>query len=99
RASGCPSAARRPGNGRRHPLQHCRDGWWLGGERDPEGRRAKRRALRQRARGRPGGVPWSAQFTIGVPPEVVADRFVADVLMSLTTSREPRCYEARLREL
>jgi hypothetical protein len=47
----------------------------------------------------PAGDAWIAQFTIGVPPEVVADRFVADVLTSLTTSREPRCYEARLREL
>ena len=47
----------------------------------------------------PAGGAWIAQFTIAVPPEVVADRFVDDVLKSLTTSREPRCYEARLREL
>jgi hypothetical protein len=47
----------------------------------------------------PAGDAWIAQFAIGVPSEVVADRFVDDVLNSLTTSREPRCYEARLREL
>ena len=47
----------------------------------------------------PAGGAWIAQFTIGVPPEVNTDQFVADVLKSLTTSREPRCYEARLREL
>ena len=27
------------------------------------------------------------------------DRFVDEVMRSLTTSREPRCYETRLREL
>ena len=47
----------------------------------------------------PAGDAWIAQFTIAAPPEVVADRFVDDVLRSLTTTREPRCYEARLREL
>lgn len=47
----------------------------------------------------PAGDTWIAQFTIGVPPDVVTDRFVDEVLRSLTTSREPRCYEARLREL
>lgn len=45
-----------------------------------------------------GGV-WIAQFTIGVPPDVDRDAFVTGVLASLTTSREPRCYEAQLREL
>jgi hypothetical protein len=42
---------------------------------------------------------WIAQFRIGVPPDMEPDRFVTDVLKSLTTSREPRCYETRLREL
>jgi hypothetical protein len=40
---------------------------------------------------------WIAQFTIGVPPDVDSDTFVTGVLASLTTSREPRCYEADLR--
>jgi hypothetical protein len=47
----------------------------------------------------PAGGSWIAQFTIAVPPEVVADRFIDDVLRSLTTSREPHCYEATLRQL
>jgi len=47
----------------------------------------------------PAAGAWIAQFTIAVPPEVVVDRFVDDVLRSLTTSREPRCYEATLRQL
>lgn len=47
----------------------------------------------------PVGDAWIAQFTIGVPRKVDSDVFVIDVLKSLTTSREPRCYEARLREL
>ncbi len=42
---------------------------------------------------------WIAQFAIGTPPDVDADTFVTGVLTSLATSREPRCYEARLREL
>jgi hypothetical protein len=47
----------------------------------------------------PVGDEWIAQFTIAVPPDVDRDAFVTDVLTSLTTSRESRCYEARLREL
>ena len=47
----------------------------------------------------PVGEAWIAQFTIGVPPEVDHDAFVTGLLTSLTTSREPRCYEAELRRL
>ena len=47
----------------------------------------------------PAGNAWIAQFAIRVPPGMDTDAFVTDVLTSLTTSREPRCYEARLREL
>jgi hypothetical protein len=47
----------------------------------------------------PAGGDWIAQFSIAVPPDVESDGFVTTVLTSLTTSREPRCYEARLREL
>jgi hypothetical protein len=47
----------------------------------------------------PAGDAWIAQFAIRVPPAMETDAFVTDVLTSLTTSREPRCYEARLREL
>src|SRR2546427_1648825 len=47
----------------------------------------------------PVGDAWIAQFTIGAPPDVDGDAFVTGLLTSLTTSREPRCYEARLREL
>jgi hypothetical protein len=47
----------------------------------------------------PVGDQWIAQFTIGAPLDVDREAFVAGVLQSLTTSREPRCYEARLREL
>lgn len=42
---------------------------------------------------------WIAQFAIGAPPDIDRDTFVTGVLTSLTISREPRCYEARLREL
>jgi hypothetical protein len=47
----------------------------------------------------PAGTEWIAQFSIAVPPDVEPDGFVTAVLTSLTTSREPRCYEDRLREL
>ena len=47
----------------------------------------------------PVGDTWLAQFTLAVPPGVDADAFVGGVLQSLTTSREARCYEARMREL
>jgi hypothetical protein len=47
----------------------------------------------------PAGADWIAQFSIGIPPGIDSDGFVTAVLTSLTTSREPRCYEARLREL
>ncbi len=47
----------------------------------------------------PAADGWIAQFTIGPPPDVEADAFVTAILGSLTTSKEPRCYEARLREL
>ena len=47
----------------------------------------------------PIGDAWIAQFTIDSPPDVDPEAFVASVLESLTTSNEPRCYEARLREL
>jgi hypothetical protein len=47
----------------------------------------------------PAGDAWIAQFAIRVPPGMDTDTFVASVLTSLTTSREPRCYEAKLREL
>jgi hypothetical protein len=42
---------------------------------------------------------WIAQFAIGAPADADADTFVSSVLTSLTISREPRCYEPRLREL
>jgi len=45
------------------------------------------------------GDAWIAQFTIGTPPEMDRDALVAGVLERLTTSREPRCYEARMRAL
>jgi len=47
----------------------------------------------------PVGDAWIAQFTIGVPPDVDRDAFVTNVLASLTTGQEARCYEVRLREL
>ena len=47
----------------------------------------------------PVGDAWLAQFTLAVPPDVDADTFVGGILQSLTTSREARCYEARMREL
>jgi len=47
----------------------------------------------------PAGDGWIAQFALGVPSDVDRDAFVSGVLQSLTTSREPRCYETRLREL
>jgi hypothetical protein len=47
----------------------------------------------------PIGDAWIAQLTIDSPPDVDPDTFVTGVLESLTTSKEPRCYEARLREL
>ena len=46
-----------------------------------------------------GRIAWLAQFTLAVAPDVDADTFVGGVLQSLTTSREARCYEARMREL
>ena len=47
----------------------------------------------------PAADGWIAQFALGVPSDVDRDAFVSGVLQSLTTSREPRCYESRLREL
>lgn len=47
----------------------------------------------------PVGDTWLAQFSIGVPSDVDNDAFVTAVLRNLTTSREPRCYEQRMREL
>jgi hypothetical protein len=45
------------------------------------------------------GDDWIAQFSIGAPRDVDPDAFVDDVIRSLTTNLEPRCFETRLREL
>jgi hypothetical protein len=45
------------------------------------------------------GDEWIAQFAIGAPRDVDRDAFVDGVINSLTTSRQPRCYERELREV
>ena len=47
----------------------------------------------------PTGDSWIAQVAIRVPPGIDTDTFVTSVLTSFSTSRDPRCYEAKLREL
>ena len=42
---------------------------------------------------------WIAQFTIGVRRDDKREAFIEAVIRSLTTSREPRCYEKHLIEL
>jgi hypothetical protein len=47
----------------------------------------------------PVGDEWIAVFTVGVPQDADPEAFVDAVIRSLSTSREPRCYEAALRTL
>jgi hypothetical protein len=47
----------------------------------------------------PAGAEWIAVVTIGTPPGADRDAFAEGVIRSLSTTREPRCYEERMRQL